>query len=124
MEDFASLCKYPQRNIIAVNYGQIWRIFYEFSGDALSDVQQLAKRLLVNILLANGDAHLKTGAYGIQINLTPRLLLAYDIVTPRVYINDERHIALQTWENQRPAYAVSYAHFQSWSENQEYHGAP
>lgn len=34
---------------------------YRFGAGGLADVQQMARRLLANILLANGDAHLKTG---------------------------------------------------------------
>ena len=36
---------------IVRNYEQIGRILYDFSGDGLPDVQQFARRLLVNILL-------------------------------------------------------------------------
>lgn len=116
MEDFAQVfVKYPHEKYNAVNYEQIGRILYEFSGDALSDVQQFAKRLLVNILLANGDAHLKNWSLWYPNQFTPRLSPAYDIVTTRVYINDERHIALNLGKT-KDWYAVSYAHFQSWSE--------
>lgn len=60
MEDFAQvLVKYPQAKYDSVNYEQIGRILYEYSGDGLVDAQQFARRLFVNILLANGDAHIK-----------------------------------------------------------------
>ena len=60
MEDFAQvLAKYPHEKYGSANYAQIGRILYQFSGDAITDAQQFARRLLVNILLANGDAHLK-----------------------------------------------------------------
>ena len=38
---------------------QIALAIYRFSDSGLADVQQMARRLLANILLANGDAHLK-----------------------------------------------------------------
>lgn len=59
-EDFAQvLVKYPHSKYDSASYEQIGRVIYGYSGDALADIQQLARRLLVNILLANGDAHLK-----------------------------------------------------------------
>ncbi|WP_197477780.1 MULTISPECIES: type II toxin-antitoxin system HipA family toxin [unclassified Marinomonas] len=64
MEDFAQiLVKYPHEKYKAGNYEQIARVLYNFSGNAIADVQQFARRLLVNILLANGDAHLKNRTY-------------------------------------------------------------
>ncbi len=60
MEDFAQVfVKYPQQKYDTANYEQIGRVLYEYSGAGLADAQQFARRLLVNILLANGDAHLK-----------------------------------------------------------------
>lgn len=57
MEDFAQvLVKYPYKKYDSANYEQIGKVIYDYSGDGLADAQQLARRLLVNILLANGDA--------------------------------------------------------------------
>ena len=59
MEDFAQvLVKYPHEKYSSASYEQIGKIVYEYSGDGMADAQQFARRLLVNILLANGDAHL------------------------------------------------------------------
>ncbi len=53
MEDFAQvLIKYH-----SANYQQIGKIIYQYTGDELANAQQLAKRLLINILLANEDAY-------------------------------------------------------------------
>ena len=58
MEDFAQvLVKYPHEKYNSANYEVLGKVIYGFSGDGLADAQQLARRLLVNILLANGDAH-------------------------------------------------------------------
>ncbi len=57
MEDFAQvLVQYPHEKYNSANYEQIGKVVYDFSGDGLADAQQFAIRLLVNILLANGDA--------------------------------------------------------------------
>lgn len=116
MEDFAQvLVKYPHEKYNSANYEQIGRILYEFSGDALADVQQFARRLLVNILLANGDAHLKNWSLLYQDKVTPRLSPAYDIVTTSVYIDQEYQFALNLAKN-KYWYRASLTSFQQWSE--------
>ena len=117
MEDFAQvLVKYPHEKYNAANYEQIARNLYNYSGDGLSDVQQLARRLLVNILLGNGDAHLKNWSLLYTDQITPRLSPAYDIVTTRVYIEDEREYALNLGKI-KDWYQTSYAHFEYWAKH-------
>ncbi|AHK15124.1 type II toxin-antitoxin system HipA family toxin [Thalassolituus oleivorans] len=119
MEDFAQvLVKYPHEKYNSANYEQIGRIIYEFSGDGLADAQQFARRLLVNILLANGDAHLKNWSFLYSDQVTPRLSPAYDIVTTSVYIDGERNYALNLGKT-KEWYDVSMANFQSWAERAE-----
>lgn len=117
MEDFAQvLVKYPHDKYNSANYEQIGRILYEYSGDSLTDAQQFARRLLVNILLANGDAHIKNWSLLYANQITPRLSPAYDIVTTSVYIDDERHYALNLGKN-KDWYEASYANFEAWAEH-------
>lgn len=55
MEDFAQiLVKYPHKKYNSANDEHIGKVLYRFSGDGLADAQQFARRLLVNIFLANG----------------------------------------------------------------------
>ncbi|MDD7805857.1 MAG: type II toxin-antitoxin system HipA family toxin [Endozoicomonas sp. (ex Botrylloides leachii)] len=116
MEDFAQvLVKHPHEKYNSANYEQIGRVLYEFSGDALADVQQFARRLLVNILLANGDAHLKNWSLLYEDKVMPRLSPAYDIVTTSVYIDGERNFALNLGKT-KDWYAVSFENFNAWSE--------
>ena len=90
MEDFAQvLVKYPHEKYTSANYENIGKVIYDFSGDGLADAQQFARRLLVNILLANGDAHLKNWSLLYSDKITPRLSPAYDIVTTNFYIGNE-----------------------------------
>ena len=115
MEDFAQvLVKYPHEKYSSGNYEQIAKILYQFSGDGLNDVQQLARRLLANILLANGDAHLKNWSLLYSDQVTPRLSPAYDIVTTSVYIENEQHFALNIAKT-KAWYGVSYKHFEHWA---------
>jgi serine/threonine-protein kinase HipA len=116
MEDFAQiLVKYPHEKYSSANYEQIGRVIYEFSGDGLADAQQFARRLLVNILLANGDAHLKNWSLIYPDQVTPRLSPAYDIVTTRVYIENESEFALNLGKNKRWN-TTTMNHFQAWAE--------
>lgn len=116
MEGFAQiLVKYPHEKYDSANYEQIGRVIYEYSGDGLADAQQFARRLLVNILLGNGDAHLKNWSLLYQDQVTPRLSPAYDIVTTKVYIEDEKKYALNLGKT-KEWYAVTRTNFQYWAE--------
>lgn len=116
MEDFAQvLAKHPHEKYNSANYEQIGRILYQFSGDSLADAQQFARRLLVNILLANGNAHLKNWSLLYSDRITPRLSPAYDVVTTSVYIEGERHYALNLGKT-RAWQEVSYANFEAWAD--------
>ncbi|MDT8445112.1 MAG: type II toxin-antitoxin system HipA family toxin [Desulfuromonadales bacterium] len=116
MEDFAQvLVKYPYEKYNSASYEQIGKILYNFSGDGLADTQQFARRLLVNILLANGDAHLKNWSLLYADQITPRLSPAYDIVTTNVYIENERQYALNLGKT-KEWYNVTYANFEAWAK--------
>lgn len=116
MEDFAQvLVKYAHDKYNSANYEQIGRIIYGYSGDGLADAQQFARRLLINILLANGDAHLKNWSLIYPDKITPRLSPAYDILTTSVYIDGERHVALNLGKSKN-WYDISLANFQLWAD--------
>lgn len=116
MEDFAQvLSKYPYEKYSSANYEQIGRVIYQFSGNPLKDIQQFARRLLVNILLANGDAHLKNWSLTYPDQVIPRLSPAYDILTTQVYIEGERQFALNLAKN-KDWYLAEMHHFQYWAK--------
>ena len=116
MEDFAQiLAKYPHEKYTSANYENIGKVIYDFSGDGLADAQQFARRLLVNVLLANGDAHLKNWSFLYPDKVTPRLSPAYDIVTTNVYIENETQYALNLGRT-KEWYTVTMAHFQTWAD--------
>lgn len=117
MEDFAQvLVKYPHEKYNSANYEQIGKILYNFSGNGLADTQQFARRLLVNILLANGDAHLKNWSLLYSDQVTPRLSPAYDIVTTMVYVENERQHALNLGKT-KEWYEITFAHFERWANH-------
>ena len=119
MEDFAQvLVKYPQDKYRSANYQQIAKILYDYAEDGLGDVQQFARRLLTNILLANGDAHLKNWSVIYPDTVTPTLSPAYDIVTTRVYMGDEREFALNLGKSKN-WYDASMEQFEYWAGKAE-----
>lgn len=116
MEDFGQvLAKYPHEKYQGGNYQQLARILYQYSKDGLKDVQQLARRLLVNLLLANGDAHLKNWSLVYPDRITPELSPAYDIVTTRAYIQNEQEFALNLGKT-KAWYRINMQEFQYWAE--------
>ncbi len=116
MEDFAQvLSKYPHEKYSSANYEQIGQVLYQFSGNPISDTQQLARRLLVNILLANGDAHLKNWSLFYPDQVTPQLSPAYDILRTCIYIQGEKQFALNLAKN-KDWYMAEMHHFKYWSE--------
>ena len=116
MEDFAQvLVKYPHEKYNSASYEQIGKVIYDFTGDGLADAQQFARRLLVNILLANGDAHLKNWSLLYQDQVTPRLSPAYDIITTSVYIDDEKEYALNLGKTKK-WFSVTEDNFQYWAD--------
>ncbi len=116
MEDFAQvLVKYPHEKYKSASYKQIGKVIYQYSGDGLTDIQQFARRLLVNILLANGDAHLKNWSLLYQDQITPRLSPAYDIVTTSVYIEDEQEYALN-FDKTKNWFSVNEENFVHWAK--------
>lgn len=117
MEDFAQvLVKYPHEKYSSANYEMLARIMYQYSGDGLADVQQFARRLLVNILIANGDAHLKNWSLLYSDQRTPRLSPAYDILSTQVYIENEKLFALNLGKTKQ-WYSASYANFELWAKH-------
>ena len=99
----------------SANYEQLGKIIYQHTGDGIGNAQQFARRLLVNILLANGDAHLKNWSLLYADKVTPELSPAYDIVTTNVYIENETKYALNLGGT-KEWYNTTLGHFQAWAE--------
>src|SRR5690606_38401051 len=81
---------YPQQKYSTTNYEQIGKIIYQFSDNKILDIQQFASRLLVNILLANRDTHLKNRSMIYQDKRTPRLSPSYYILKTSIYIDNNK----------------------------------
>ena len=116
MEDFAQiLVRYPHEKYMSANYETVGKVIYEYFRDALTEAQKFARRLLVNILLANEDAHLKNWSLLYPDKVTSRLAPAYDIVTTNAYIEDETQYALNL-NKTKHWNTVIMAHFKAWAD--------
>jgi serine/threonine-protein kinase HipA len=116
-EDFAQvLFKYAHEKYGATNFEQIGKVLYQFTGHGLANAQQMARRLLVNILLGNGDAHLKNWSLIYPDRVTAELAPAYDIVYTQAYIPGESQISLNLAGNKN-WYAMNMGHFEVWTKN-------
>lgn len=115
-EDFAQVFElYPQDKYSKRNYEQIAAALYQQGAQGLEDVQQMARRLLANILLANGDAHLKNWSLIYPDTRQARLSPAYDIVTTLAFMKGERSLALNM-AKQKFWYEINLQSFQTWAQ--------
>lgn len=80
-----------------------------FSGDWRDDILQGLRRIVADILLGNGDDHLKNWSFRFPDGVTPRLSPAYDIVATRLY-NPRDDLALP-FTGQRDPLAIGMARF-------------
>jgi serine/threonine-protein kinase HipA len=115
-EDFAQIFDlYAHEKYGRRNYEQIAAALYRYGAAGLEDVQQMARRLLANILLANGDAHLKNWTLFYPDAVSPRLAPAYDIVSTLAYVNGERGLALNLGR-QKAWVGMDLGTFSIWAE--------
>ncbi|WP_308364363.1 MULTISPECIES: type II toxin-antitoxin system HipA family toxin [unclassified Microbulbifer] len=116
-EDFAQvLFKYAHEKYGSTNFEHIGRVVYQFTGHKLANTQQLARRLLVNILLGNGDAHLKNWSLIYPDQITAELAPAYDIVYTQAYIPGESQASLNL-AGSKDWYKLHLGHFESWANS-------
>ena len=71
----------------------IGRTLLVYAG-GLPDLKEMARRLVFNVLMGNGDAHIKNWALIYDNPLRPRLAPAYDLVSTVVYAAHDTSVAL------------------------------
>ena len=115
-EDFAQIFElYAHDKYGKRNYEQIAAVLYRYGASGLGDIQQMARRLLANILLANGDAHLKNWTVIYPDAINPQLAPAYDIVSTLPYVKDETGLALNLGKQKR-WYVMNLETFKTWAQ--------
>ena len=90
VEDFAQVFNvYGDQEYKATNYDTIGRLIFDLFPNRFEQLAEFIRRLVVNILVGNGDAHLKNWSVIYQDKVTPRLSPAYDLVSTIHYVQND-----------------------------------
>jgi len=108
IEDFAQVYRvFPKDKYDKVNYDNIANMVWVLTGqDGLVD---FIKRLVFNIMIGNGDMHLKNWSFIYPDGKTPKLAPAYDFVSTIAYIPNDK-LALNL-AGEKDMYKLSLASF-------------
>lgn len=94
IEDFAQVFNLrAQQKYGQVNHEMIGRTLLRYAG-GLADLQEMARRMVFNVLMGNGDAHIKNWSLIYRDPTRPRLAPAYDLVPTVADISRETSLAL------------------------------
>ena len=112
-EDFAQvLFKPAQEKYTSCDAVQLGRLLYCYTPHGLKNVQEFARRLLMNVLLGNGDAHLKNWSLRYPDQHTAELAPAYDLAFTQPLGVTEHSLAIAGCSDW---YALEFSHFDEWS---------
>jgi serine/threonine-protein kinase HipA len=90
-EDFAQVFGvYADQEYKATNYDTIGKLIFNLFPNRFDQLKEFIKRLVVNVLIGNGDAHLKNWSVIYRDGFTPQLSPAYDLVSTIHYVVDDR----------------------------------
>lgn len=89
IEDFAQVFGvYPAEKYGKASYGNLARVLWLETGE--EGIGEYVRRLVFNVLIGNGDAHLKNWSLIYPDGRTPKLAPAYDLVATVPYIANDR----------------------------------
>ncbi len=89
-EDFAQVFNvYADQEYKATNYDTIGRLIFDLFPNRFEQLAEFIRRLVVNILIGNGDAHLKNWSVIYYDKATPRLSPVYDLVSTIHYVPND-----------------------------------
>ena len=110
MEDFAQVMGsiHDQKYTMA-NQSTLVKLVGLFAADKRGEMLQAVRRLVVDVMIGNGDSHLKNWSFMLPDGVTPELSLAYDIV-PTFFFGDDT-MALEFAKSHNPA-AVNLRRFE------------
>ena len=90
VEDFAQVFNvHADQEYKVTNYDTIGKLIFDLFPDRFEQLAQFLRRLVVNILIGNGDAHLKNWSVIYQDKVTPQLAPAYDLVSTIHYVAND-----------------------------------
>lgn len=94
VEDFAQVFNLrSHQKYNKANYELIGRTLLQYGG-GLQDIKEMVRRLMLNVLMGNGDAHIKNWSLIYDNPLRPRLSPAYDLVSTVAYTSYDTSVAL------------------------------
>ena len=109
-EDFAQVFNvYASEEYKAANYDTIGRLIFDLFPNRFEQIAEFVRRLVVNLLIGNGDAHLKNWSVIYRDGITPQLAPAYDLVSTIHYVSNDR-LALNLGGEKRFE-AINETHF-------------
>lgn len=115
-EDFGQVFNlYPINKYDKVSYEMIGRVIATHSSHPDEDIKEMARRLLMNVLIANGDAHIKNWSIIYKDGVRPSLSPVYDVLNTSSYIHGEDEIALNLARNKN-WYKINYNSFEQWTK--------
>ena len=111
VEDFAQVFNvYADQEYRAANYDTIGRLIFDLFPNRFDQLAEFVRRLVVNILIGNGDAHLKNWSVIYRDRISPQLAPAYDLVSTIHYVTSDS-LALNLGR-EKHFERVSEAHFE------------
>ena len=117
-EDFAQVFDvYADQEYRATNYDTMGRLIFALFPDRHGQLAEFVRRLTVNILIGNGDAHIKNWSVIYEDGVSPRLAPAYDLVSTIHYVRNDR-LALNLAGEKRFA-NVDESHFERLARRME-----
>lgn len=115
-EDFAQIFGlYARDKYKKFNYDHIAVALLETVPSVMHMTRQMTLRLLANLLVGNGDAHLKNWSVIYRDGRTPELSPAYDIVSTIVYLENDKGVALNMQKRKEWA-EIGKGIFDRWAE--------
>ena len=91
VEDFAQVFNvYADQEYKATNYDTVGRLIFDLFPNRFLQLAEFVRRLVVNILIGNGDAHLKNWSVIYADKVSPQLAPAYDLVSTIHYVHNDR----------------------------------
>lgn len=115
-EDFAQVLeRHPKDKYGHYNYDTLANVIKNVFPEPLRDLNEFFARLVVNLLIGNGDAHLKNWSVVYQDKIHPNLSPSYDIVFTRAYTKNDNSIAFNI-AGEKETSRLELKHFQRMAE--------
>lgn len=118
-EDFAQILeRHPKDKYGKFNYATLANIIKNTFPNPIDELNEFFVRLVINLMIGNGDAHLKNWSVVYKDKIHPELSEAYDIVFTRAYTTTDNSIAFNIG-GEKETSKLELSHFQRMAESIE-----